>query len=329
MNSTKPTVFIARRIPDVGLHAIEEVAQVRLHDQPLPPTRRELLAGVRGCCGILSLLSDRIDREVFDAAGDSLKVVSNFAVGFNNIDVPEARRRGIEVGNTPDVLTDATADIAVALLLAAARRLREGWEDVTAGRWKTWEPLGWVGADLKGKTLGIIGMGRIGHAVATRLVHGWNMRLLYTSRKPKADVDRELHGQFAPLEQVLRESDFVSVHVSLSDQTRHLVNADAIGLMKPTSVLVNTARGEVVDQQALVEALRAHKIFAAGLDVCDPEPLPTDNELLQLRNCIVLPHIGSATVQARNAMAERAAGNLIAGIRGKPLPFAVPAPHAS
>lgn len=328
MGTLKPTVFVARRIPDAGLRAIEEVAEVRLHDKPLPPTRTELLAGVQGCSGILSLLSDRINGEVFDAAGDALKVVSNFAVGFNNIDVAEAARRGIAVGNTPDVLTDATADIAVALILAAARRLREGWEDVVAGRWKTWEPLGWIGADLRGKTLGIVGMGRIGHAVAARLVHGWNMRLLYTSRAPKTDADRELGGQHVPLEQLLRESDFVSIHVALSEQTRHLIGADALRLMKPTSVLVNTARGEVVDQPALIEALRSRGIFAAGLDVCDPEPLPTDSELLELRNCIVLPHIGSATVQARDAMAERAARNLIAGIQGKPLPFAVPAPQA-
>lgn len=327
MSTPKPTVFVARRIPEAGLRAIDQVAQVRLHDKPLPPTRSELLAGVKGCAGILSLLSDRIDGEVFDAAGPALKVVSNFAVGFNNIDVAEAARRGVAVGNTPDVLTDATADIAVALLLAAARRLREGYEDVIAGRWQTWEPLGWIGADLRGKTLGIVGMGRIGQAVAARLVHGWNMRLLYTSRAPKADVDRELGGQHMPLEQVLRESDFISLHVPLSDATRHLIDADALRLMKPTSVLVNTARGEVIDQQALIEALRTNQIFATGLDVCDPEPLPPDSPLLELRNCIVLPHIGSATVQARNAMAERAAGNLIAGLQGKPLPFRVPAPR--
>jgi lactate dehydrogenase-like 2-hydroxyacid dehydrogenase len=327
MSTSKPTVFVARRIPDAGLCTIEKAAEVRLHDKPLPPTRSELLAGVQGCAGILSLLSDRIDAEVFDAAGDALKVVSNFAVGFNNIDIAEAARRGIAVGNTPDVLTDATADIAVALLLAAARRLREGWEDVAAGRWKTWEPLGWIGADLRGKTLGIVGMGRIGQAVAARLVRGWDMRLLYTSRAPKASIDSELNGRHVSLEQVLRESDFVSVHVALSQQTRHLIGADALRLMKPTSVLVNTARGEVIDQPALIAALRTRQIFAAGLDVCDPEPLPTDNELLQLRNCIVLPHIGSATVEARNAMAERAARNLIAGLEGQPLPFAVPVPR--
>jgi glyoxylate reductase len=328
MSIIKPLVFVARPIPDCGLSAIAEFAEVRLHDFPMPPTRLELLSGVEGSSGILSLLSDRIDGEVLDAAGDSLRVVSNFAVGFNNIDVAEAARRGIAVGNTPDVLTDATADIAVALLMAAARRLRESWESVSSGSWKTWEPLGWIGQDLKGKTLGIVGMGRIGQAVAQRLVHGWQMRLLYTSRAPKEDVDQQLGGTHVDLEQLLRESDFVSLHVALSDMTRHLIGAAGLALMKPTAVLVNTARGEVIDQTALVEALRARQIFAAGLDVCDPEPLPPDSPLLQLPNCVVLPHIGSATVIARNAMAERAARNLIAGIQGHPLPFPVQLPTA-
>ncbi|MGN6134300.1 MAG: 2-hydroxyacid dehydrogenase [Aureliella sp.] len=309
MDAPKPTVFVARRIPEVGLQAIAEVAQVRLHDRPLPPTRAELLAGVQGCAGLLTLLSDRVDAEVFDAAGPQLRVVSNFAVG-----------------NTPDVLTDATADIAVALMLAAARRLREGWESVADGRWQTWEPMGWIGQDLRGKTLGIVGMGRIGQAVARRLVLGWDMRLLYTARAAKPEVDSELGGRHVPLEQLLQESDFVSLHVSLSAQTRQLIGAEGLGRMKPTAVLVNTARGEVIDQAALVDALRSGKLFAAGLDVCDPEPLPLDSPLLQLSNCIVLPHIGSATVSARSAMAQRAAGNLIAGVQGKPLPFAVPLP---
>lgn len=326
MDAPKPTVFVARRIPEVGLQAIAEVAQVRLHDRPLPPTRAELLAGVQGCAGLLTLLSDRVDAEVFDAAGPQLRVVSNFAVGYNNIDTAEAARRGIAVGNTPDVLTDATADIAVALMLAAARRLREGWESVADGRWQTWEPMGWIGQDLRGKTLGIVGMGRIGQAVARRLVLGWDMRLLYTARAAKPEVDSELGGRHVPLEQLLQESDFVSLHVSLCAQTRQLIGAEGLGRMKPTAVLVNTARGEVIDQAALVDALRSGKLFAAGLDVCDPEPLPLDSPLLRLSNCIVLPHIGSATVSARSAMAQRAAGNLIAGVQGKPLPFAVPLP---
>jgi len=318
-----PKVFVARRIPECGLQAIRQVADVRLHEKPLPPTRAELLAGVEGCDGILSLLSDRIDAEVMNAAGPQLKVISNFAVGFNNIDVNQATSRGIAVGNTPDVLTDATADIAVALVLAAARRLREGWQSVVNGGWKTWEPLGWIGQDLAGKTLGIVGMGRIGQAVAQRLVHGWRMQLVYSSREPKPEINRQLGGRHVPLEEVLAVSDFVSVHVALSAQTRHLINAAALNVMKPSAVLVNTARGEIVDQVALEAALRSRRLFAAGLDVCDPEPLPTDHPLLQLDNCLILPHIGSATVTARNAMAERSALNLIAGIQGRALPFAV------
>ena len=187
MPSSRPIVFVARPIPTIGIELLRAVAEVRLHDHPMPPTREQLLAGVRGCDGILSLLSDRIDAEVFDAAGKQLRVVSNFAVGHNNIDSAEARRRGIAVGNTPDVLTDATADIAVALMLAAARRMHEGWESVTNGDWKTWEPMGWIGRDLRGKTLGIVGMGRIGAATAERLVRGWGMNLLYTARSSKPE----------------------------------------------------------------------------------------------------------------------------------------------
>lgn len=326
MSQASPQVFVARPIPDCGMSEISKYATIRLHPGPLPPTRCELLKGVEGCVGILSLLSDRIDTEVFEAAGPSLRVVSNFAVGYNNVDVTEATRRGIQVGNTPDVLTDATADIAVSLLLAAARRMRESWECVPTGRWKTWEPLGWIGQDLKGKTLGIVGMGRIGKAVAERLVHGWKMQLLYTSRSAKKDVDRELGGRHTSIEELLTQSDFVSLHVALTPTTRHLINASALERMKSTAVLVNTARGEVIDQSSLVDALRTGKIFAAGLDVCDPEPLPTDCPLLELTNCLVLPHIGSATVTARNAMAERSARNLIAGIQGLPLPHPVGQP---
>lgn len=323
MSTSKPTVFVTRRIPPAGLDLLQRAAQVKLHDQPLPPDRATLLAGVHACDGILSMLSDRIDGEVMDAAGSQLKVISNFAVGYNNIDIAEAERRGIAVGNTPDVLTDATADIAVALLLAAARRLRESWQSVIGGQWQTWEPLGWIGRDLRSQNLGIIGMGRIGQAVAERLVHGWGMRLLYTSRSPKPEVDRLLGGRRVELGELLRESDFVSIHVALNAQTRHLLDLNALAQMKPTAVLVNTARGEVIDQTALISVLKEKKLFAAGLDVCDPEPLPMNHPLLQLPNCIVLPHIGSATVAARDAMAQRAAANLIAGIEQKPLPFPV------
>lgn len=325
----RPLVFVARQIPECGLQLLREHVELRLHTGGLPPTRGELLAGVAGCSGILPLLSDRIDAEVFAAAGDQLKVVSNFAVGFNNIDVAEASRRGIAVGNTPDVLTDATADIAVALLLAAARRMPESAQAARSGGWHTWEPCGWIGLDLVGKTIGIVGMGRIGQAVARRLAAGWKMQVLYTARHRKAALDQELGARHVELEELLRSSDFVSVHVPLNEQTRHLIDARALTSMRPQAVLINTSRGEVIDQPALVSALQQRQIFAAGLDVCTPEPLPVDDPLLQLDNCLVLPHIGSATVSARNAMSHRAASNILAGIHGQPLPYPVSLPTAS
>lgn len=319
----RPVVFVARRIPEIAYRLIAEHAEIRLHEGLLPPTRGELCEGVRGCSGILSLLSDRMDAEVFDAAGQQLKVVSNFAVGYNNIDVPEARRRGIAVGNTPGVLTEATADIAVALLLATARRLPEGWHAVRKLEWKTWEPLGWMGLDLANKTLGIVGLGRIGNAVAQRLHGGWGMRVLYTARSPKLEFDQKFAARHVPLHELLQQSDFVSLHVPLSDETRKLIGKPEFALMKQTAILINTARGEVLDQMALYDALRDQRIFAAGLDVCEPEPLPSDSPLRNLENCLIVPHIGSATITARNAMAERSARNLIAGILGQPLPYPV------
>ncbi len=324
---TRPIVYVSRRIPTRAFELLEEHATVRVHDGALPPSREELLAGVQGCRGVLSLLSDKIDAEVCEAAGDQLRVVANFAVGYNNIDVSELSRRGIAVGNTPDVLTDATADIAVALLLAAARQLGPGRDDARQGGWKTWEPLGWIGQDLvsneQPKTVGIVGMGRIGHAVAKRLHGGWGMRVLYTSRSNKPTVDSQLSARRVELVELLQHSDFVSLHTPLSEETRHLIGPRELSLMQPHAILVNTARGEVVDQEALVEALAQGTIFAAGLDVCTPEPLPVEHPLNQLRNCFLVPHVGSATVTARNAMAERAARNIVAGLAGAPLPFPV------
>lgn len=317
-------IFVCRPIPVIGLEMIvDQGHQLVVHPGALPPTRDELIRGVRGCDAILSLLSDRIDAQVMDAAGLQLKVIANFAVGFNNIDLAEASRRGIRVGNTPDVLTDATADIAVGLALAAARLFGAGIAAAKNGDWKTWEPLGWIGQDLKGKRLGIVGMGRIGMAVAQRLHFGWNMPVLYTARDCKPEAESLLKARHVELERLLAESDIVSLHVPLNDQTRNLISEPQFELMKSTSVLINTARGEIVDQEALVNALSNRRIFAAGLDVCTPEPLPLDHPLHQLENCILLPHIGSATTQARNSMATRAAQNILAGLSDRPLPFPV------
>jgi glyoxylate reductase len=316
---SRPKVFVTRRIPEVGLSAIRAVCEVDLWPDQLPPPHTELVRRLRDCDGLVSLLTDRIDAELLDAA-PQLKVVSNFAVGFNNVDVPACTARGVCVGNTPGALTEATADIAVALLLAAARRIGESAADARGGRWLTWEPLGWLGSDLVGRTLGIVGMGRIGYATAKRLHHGWGMKVLYTARGPKADADRDLGATRVELDELLAVSDFVSVHADLNPTTRGLFNAGRFAQMKKTAVFVNTSRGPLVDQAALANALRSGNLFAAGLDVTDPEPLPADHELFGLPNCIIVPHIASATIQTRDAMARLCANNLLAGVSGAPLP---------
>ena len=316
---SKPKVFIARRIPAAGLDRIVAECDADVWQDELPPSRDELLRRVADCDGILALLTDRIDAEVMDAAGEQLKVISNFAVGYNNIDVAEAKRRNIVVGNTPGVLTEATADIAFALMIASARCLHDTRQFVDSGKWKTWDPLGHIGQDLNGKTLGIVGMGRIGTALARRCFGGWGMKVLYSGRRNNVEAEQSLNAQRVEFEQLLRESDFVSVHTPLTEETKHLFNASAFKAMKPTAVFVNTARGPVHDQAALCDALAKGEIFAAGLDVTDPEPIRLDDPILKLPNCVIAPHIGSGTTQSRNGMAEIAADNLLAGLRGQPL----------
>jgi lactate dehydrogenase-like 2-hydroxyacid dehydrogenase len=274
---------------------------------------------VPGCAGILSLLTDRIDTAVMDAAGTGLRVISNFAVGVDNVDVAEATRRGIPVGNTPDVLTQTTADAAWALLMAAARRVVEGDRYVREGRWRTWEPQLLLGQDVHGSTLGIVGYGRIGRAVAQR-ARGFDMQVLVASRRPVAASEGVTPVHFHVL---LESSDFVSIHAPLTAETRGMFGRAAFARMKPGAVLVNTARGPIVDPEALTEALGSGRLAAAALDVTDPEPIPSDSPLLKLATCIVVPHIGSASVQTRNRMAAIAARNLIAGLNGDPLPHCV------
>lgn len=318
----RPKVFVARRIPDAGLTRILDRCDADVWPERLPPSAEVLRERVRGCDGLVSLLTDRVDAALL-AAAPNLKVVSNFAVGFNNVDVPACTARRVPVGNTPGVLTDATADIAVTLLLAAARRLGESASDAKEGRWLTWEPLGWLGSDLVGKTLGIIGMGRIGFATAKRVHGGWGMKVLYTARSSKPDADGQLGARHVELDELLAGSDFVSVHADLNPTTTGLFNVERFAQMKRTAVFVNTSRGPLVDQVALADALRRGVIFAAGLDVTDPEPLPPDHELFKLPNCVIAPHIASATVGTRDAMATKCADNLLAGLEGKQLPHCV------
>jgi lactate dehydrogenase-like 2-hydroxyacid dehydrogenase len=248
-----------------------------------------------------------------------LRVVSNMAVGVDNIDLAACTRRGIPVGNTPGVLTDGTADLAMAILLAAARRLPEASQDARQGRWTTWSPTGWLGADLRGATLGLVGLGKIGQAVAER-ARGFGLRLVYAETEPNPEAEARLGAAFLPLPELLSQSDFVSLHVPLTVETRGLIDTRALKTMKPNAILVNTSRGPVVETGALVNALSAGWIAGAALDVTDPEPLPADHPLYSLPNCLVVPHIGSATWNTRRRMAERACENLLAGLEGKQLP---------
>jgi lactate dehydrogenase-like 2-hydroxyacid dehydrogenase len=314
---------VARRIPEEGLQPLIDVTDADLWPDELPPPRDELLRRVAGVEGLLSLLTDRVDDELLDAAGPQLKVVSNYAVGFDNIDVPACTRRGIPVGNTPGVLTETTADLAFALLMAVARRIPEGYDYVRADRWKTWGPLLLLGPDVHHATLGIVGFGRIGHEMAKR-AGGFGMRVLYHDvQRASAEDEAALGARFAEMKELLGESDFVSLHVNLTPETQGLMDAAAFAQMKPTTIVINTSRGPVVDQTALYEALRNGVIAGAGLDVTDPEPMRADDPLLTLPNCLVVPHIASASRATRARMAEMAAANLMAGLRGERLPTPV------
>jgi lactate dehydrogenase-like 2-hydroxyacid dehydrogenase len=266
---------------------------------------------------LLCLLTIPVQEALLEKA-PWLRVISNMAVGYDNIDVPACTRRGIPVGNTPGVLTESTADLTMALLLAVARNISIASQDAKEGRWKSWSPAGWLGADLNGATLGIVGMGKIGQAVAQRAL-GFGMVIVYTD-----EVERSIpEAQRLPLEELLQISDFISLHVPLTPQTRHLINEKSLGLMKRNAYLINAARGPIVDTTALYHALKEGKIAGAGLDVTDPEPLPKDHPLFSLPNCLIVPHIGSATVNTRRRMAELACENLLAGLEGRRLPNCV------
>ncbi|NOZ01146.1 MAG: D-glycerate dehydrogenase [Deltaproteobacteria bacterium] len=314
---SRPKVFVSRVIPNDGLDLVRSGCEADVWPDGLPPSRGEVLKRVRGADGVLCMLSDPIDAEVMDAAGPGLKVISSYAVGFDNIDVAEATRRGILVTNTPGVLTEATADLAFALLMAAARRIPEGIDNVRKGLWKTWGPMTLRGHDVYGATLGIVGLGRIGSAMARRAL-GFDMDVLYFNRGvPRDDVLPKGVSRCETLNDLLDRSDFVSLHVPHTPDTHHLIDRNALDRMKRTAILINTARGAVVNTDALVEALSDGAIAGAALDVTDPEPLPAGHPLVLLGNCLVVPHIGSASYSTRARMAVMAAENLLAGLAGK------------
>ena len=318
---SKPRIFVTRRIPEKGLEMIRAF-DIEIWPDPLPPPYETLVQKVKGIDGLLCLLTDPIDAGLIEAIGPQVKVISQMAVGFDNIDISAATARGIPVGNTPGVLTDTTADFAWALLMAAARRIVEGDKFTRAGKWKTWGPIDFLGPDISGATLGIIGFGRIGQGMAKR-AQGFDMRILYFDRKRHPDAEQRYGAQYVDLDTLLRESDFVSLHTVLSEETYHLMNDARLRMMKPGGILINTARGPVVDTVALFHALSSGIIAYAALDVTEPEPIRAEDPLLTLDNIVIAPHIASASHQTRNKMAVMAAANLIAGLNGERLPHCV------
>jgi lactate dehydrogenase-like 2-hydroxyacid dehydrogenase len=285
---------------------------VNPEDRPL--RREDLLGKVRGRHGVITMLNDMVNDELLDAAGSQCRIFANYAVGYNNIDIPAATARGIFISNTPDVLTNATADMAWALLLAATRRIAEGDRIVRSGGFVGWSPLFMLGVEVTGKTLGIVGAGRIGQAVARR-ASGFDMKILYTANNPKPDFEKTTGASFVSLDSLLELSDFVSLHVPLTPMTYHLISKREFGIMKETAILINTSRGPVIDEKALAEALRAGQIRGAGLDVYEREPA-VEKELLDLDNAVLCPHLGSATFETRQRMGLMAAENILAALRG-------------
>ncbi|MEM3442543.1 MAG: glyoxylate reductase [Candidatus Bathyarchaeia archaeon] len=315
----KPKVYVTRELPERGLKIIKERFDAEVWPEYGPPPKKVIIERARDADALATLLSDKIDAEVFDAA-PKLKIVAQMAVGFDNIDVQEATKRGIYITNTPEVLTETTADFAWALLLAVARRVVEADKYVREGKWKVgWHPSMMLGRDVYGATIGIVGAGRIGYAVAKR-AKGFNMKILYYDVIPRPEMEKELNAKRVDLETLLRESDFVSIHVPLMKETYHLINAERLKLMKKTAYLINNSRGPVVDEKALYQALKDGIIAGAGLDVFEQEPTPVDNPLLKLDNVVVAPHISSASYETRSKMAEMVAENLVAFFEGRKPP---------
>ncbi|MBK9711800.1 MAG: D-glycerate dehydrogenase [Kouleothrix sp.] len=315
----RPTAYITRRVPQPAIDIVAAACDYAIWDREEQPVPREvLLREAAKADGLLTILSERIDAALLDAAS-RCRVVANVAVGYDNVDVPELTRRGVLLTNTPGVLTETTADLAWALLMAAARRLVEGHKLIEAGRWVSWSPMFMVGQDVAGATLGIVGAGRIGAAVARRAA-GFDMRILYHNRRPAPELEARTGAQYRALDDLLREADFVVVLLPLTPETRGMFGAREFALMKPTAVFVNAARGPIVKELELAEALRQGRPWAAGLDVFEVEPIGADHPLLGLPNVVAVPHIGSATVATRVRMAVTAATNLVAALTGQPVP---------
>jgi glyoxylate reductase len=306
-------VLVTREIPEAGLRPLEDFDVTVLSERP--SERGELLEAAQGIDGVLSTLTEKIDAEFMNAAGEDLKVVANMAVGYDNVDVTTANERGIVVTNTPDVLDETTADTAFMLLLAAARRLGEGERIVRSGSWEAWGPKMLIGPDVWGKKLGIVGFGRIGQALARR-ARGFDMEILYSGRSRREEAEKEFDARYLEFDELLEECDFLSLHTPLTEETTHLIGAGELEKMKPEAVLVNTSRGPVVDEAALAEALAEGRIFAAGLDVYENEP-EVHSKLLELENVVLAPHIGSASFETRDKMAAMAGEDLRAVLRGE------------
>jgi len=315
------TVFVTRHLTPYAEEKLNAFCYAEYWPEKTPPPHDALLEKTREVDGLISMLTDPIDKKIIEGA-KNLKVISQVAVGVDNIDLKAVAARNIPVGHTPDLLTDATADLAFALILGAARRLGEAIDYARDGQWQTWSLTNLLGADVHGRTLGIIGMGRIGQAVAKRAA-GFDMKILYYNRSRVSEIETELGAAYVSLDELLQSSDIISLHVPLNKESKGLIGAEQFKLMKGDAILVNTARGEVIDTDALVTALKSNQIGCAALDVTDPEPLPNNHELYQLPNVIITPHIGSATRSTRSAMAILAVDNLIAGLENRPLPKAV------
>jgi glyoxylate reductase len=317
----KPKVYVNRLIPEEALKKLAQTCDFRIWEGELAVPRDVLLKEVSEVDALLSLLTDKIDVPIMNAA-PKLRVISNMAVGFDNINVPEATKRKIVVCNTPGVLTETTADFAFALLLAAARRIAEGERNVKEGKWKTWGPMTLLGHDVHHATLGIIGLGRIGAEVARR-AKGFDMRIIYYDTVRRPDLEKTLGVEFRELKSLFSESDFVTVHTPLLPETHHFIGEKQFNIMKKNAILVNTARGPIVDPKALYNALRNQQIAYAALDVTEPEPIPLDDPLLTLQNILIVPHIASASVATRTKMAMMAVDNLLAVLRGERPPYVV------